>query len=192
MPSGTTLVGRRFGKLRVLHETKREDVYIVECSCGNQIEVWRSQLTKQVVRECGCSHRGKLGTRHTRSFCRRDGSRGTKYTGEYLSWKSAKERCTLPVCSSYKTYGALGIRMCESWLGKDGFRMFLAAMGPRPVGKTLDRVNPFGNYEPGNCRWADCETQTFNKRANYIAPLVGPEYDVPAPMVCDALELEVF
>jgi hypothetical protein len=31
---------------------------------------------------------------------------------------------------------------------------------------TLDLIDPNGNYEPGNCRWADWETQANNKRKN--------------------------
>ena len=27
-----------------------------------------------------------------------------------------------------------------------------------------DRINPFGNYEPGNVQWADLETQARNKK----------------------------
>ena len=36
-------------------------------------------------------------------------------------------------------------------------------MGPRPDGKTLDRINPNGHYEPGNCRWADAKVQSENQ-----------------------------
>ena len=40
-------------------------------------------------------------------------------------------------------------------------------MGERPQDYSLDRINPFGNYEPGNIRWADAETQANNKKSNY-------------------------
>lgn len=79
-----------------------------------------------------------------------------------------RERCYLPTHISYPHHGALGVTVCNRWLGKDGFKNFLADMGPRPAYKTLDRKNPFGNYEPGNCQWADRVTQANNKRANYI------------------------
>ena len=66
-----------------------------------------------------------------------------------------------------KYYKDLGVVMCNEWLD---FTNFLKDMGERPIGTTLDRINPFGNYEPNNCRWADAKTQANNKR-NQIAKL---------------------
>ena len=58
--------------------------------------------------------------------------------------------------------------------GGRGFKNFFADMGPRPLGKTLDRINPQGYYEPTNCRWADAETQSHNRRC-----VPYPDGDVP-------------
>ncbi len=55
----------------------------------------------------------------------------------------------------------IGITVCERW---KGFENFLADMGERPVDRTLDRENPFGHYEPKNCRWATRQEQADNKR----------------------------
>ena len=69
-------------------------------------------------------------------------------------------RCHHPDHGSYRIYGARGIKVCQRW--RDDFQNFLADMGERPEGKTLDRIDPNGNYEPSNCRWATIKQQRAN------------------------------
>jgi hypothetical protein len=92
----------------------------------------------------------------------------------YNSWVSAKARCTNPRATNYAMYGGSGVRMCDRWL--NSFQHFLDDMGPRPNGCTLDRINPLGDYEPSNCRWANHSVQSNNRRIGltktvYIADL---------------------
>lgn len=84
-----------------------------------------------------------------------------------------KARCLNPKGKSYKDYGGRGITVCERWLT---FENFLADMGVRPRGKTIDRKNVNGNYEPGNCRWATNHMQAVNKRLH--KPAASPQADV--------------
>jgi len=78
-------------------------------------------------------------------------------TPTYKSWSEMKHRCN---CNINKY---ADVTYCERW---ENFKNFLEDMGERPIGKTLDRINTYGNYEPNNCRWASYETQENNKTTN--------------------------
>ena len=75
------------------------------------------------------------------------------------------ERCTNPKHISYKYYGALGVTVCERW---KNFELFKEDMGPPPSDAprawSIDRIDPTGNYEPSNCRWATPAEQMANLR----------------------------
>jgi len=78
-----------------------------------------------------------------------------------------RQRCFDSARAGYRDYGGRGITVCQRW---NSFENFLADMGERPIGKTLDRFpNPDGNYEPGNCRWATPLEQARNRRPRKAA-----------------------
>jgi GTP cyclohydrolase I len=76
------------------------------------------------------------------------------------------ERCYMKSHHAYKNYGGRGISVDPRWRGKDGFACFVADMGERPEGRTLDRIDPDGNYTKKNCRWATHQEQQSNRRNN--------------------------
>ena len=79
-----------------------------------------------------------------------------------------KRRCYVEKAHNYKYYGGRGIKVCDRWLGDDGFKNFLKDMGERPKGTTLDRINNNGNYEPINCKWSTISEQNKNRRKKTI------------------------
>lgn len=84
---------------------------------------------------------------------------GMYATPTYYSWQHMKRRCTDTKFHQYPKYGGRGIAVCERWLV---FENFLADMGVRPLGTTLDRKDGSKGYEPGNCRWATPREQRLN------------------------------
>lgn len=95
---------------------------------------------------------------------------GGKPTPTYNSWASMVQRCTDPNYHSFSKYGGRGVRVCDRWRT---FVNFLADMGERPDGATLDRIDNDGDYEPGNCRWATPRQQSNNRRNTLMLTFRG-------------------
>lgn len=79
----------------------------------------------------------------------------------YTSWQQMLDRCNNKDSERYKDYGSRGITVCERWLS---FENFLADMGERPSGLTLERINNEEGYFKNNCKWASYAEQNENKR----------------------------
>jgi hypothetical protein len=86
---------------------------------------------------------------------------GGLYSPTYHSWQAMLARCRYEHRDAERKYAGRGIGVCERWAV---FENFLADMGERPAGMTLDRADNNKGYEPGNCRWASPVDQARNRR----------------------------
>jgi hypothetical protein len=84
---------------------------------------------------------------------------GLSRSPTYTSFHEARRRCTDPTHDNYANYGGRGIKFRFQAIDE-----LVAAIGLRPEGRTLDRIDPEGHYEPANVRWATHAEQAQNRR----------------------------
>jgi hypothetical protein len=159
----TNYAGVRIGRLTVIERAgsvrspttgQVRATWRARCDCGVEVVrqsavLWRMDGNAS----CGCLQRENLSARRTKH--------GMADSRTWISWASMRRRCEKPGVHNFKHYGGRGISVCERWRE---FSNFLADMGERPPGKSLDRIDVNGNYEPSNCRWATQQEQCRNRR----------------------------
>jgi hypothetical protein len=130
------------------------------CKCGVVKSVNFYDVRAGKSKGCGCETKKKLAER-SKIVNRRHGFSDTPTQG---SWVEMRRRCYATHRKEYPNYGGRGITVCDRWL--ESFDNFLADMGPKPEGYTIERVNNNGNYTPENCKWVPRPVQERNKRTN--------------------------
>lgn len=157
------ITGHRYGRLVALQlapQQRGRRMWKCRCDCGREVVVDQAAMRFGNSASCGCL-KIEATIASNRVLKRTHGHKLQHATPEYRSWQAMKARCLNPNAHAYERYGGAGITVCDRWLK---FENFLADMGPRPVGTSLDRINNAGNYEPGNCRWATRSQQSKNRK----------------------------
>lgn len=158
----TDLQGQTFGRITVVgrgpntHDGKAR--WSCWCECGRVKLIRAAVLRSGSARSCGCLARESTSLRSR--------THGMSKSPEWAAWQGMRKRCANSSSEKAKHYRDRGIRVCERW---DSFIAFYEDMGPKPTrSHTLDRIDPTGNYEPENCRWATVTIQNRNKRSNRV------------------------
>ncbi len=171
----------KFGRLTAVRRVNspggQKGVYFLfKCDCGGEIVTSGNRAAFGRTRSCGCLAR-EVRVSNGKKYGHLHAKHGLCSGRTYASWAAMLHRCRNSKCRCYNRYGGQGITVCERW---SSFENFLADMGERPKGKTLDRFpSNGGNYEPGNCRWATNVEQARNKRNNVLVTYEGITLTLP-------------
>ena len=156
------ITGQTFGNLTVIdfaYSKRGKAFWKCKCSCGNNIIYESYPLRTGQRQSCGCEKYKGL-------------PKGYSQEPLYSLWWNMKRRCGDKTVSSYKNYGAKGIKVCKEWLDYAEFYKW-AYSNNYKYGLTLDRIDSNKNYCPENCRWVDWKTQERNRKNNKIITFNG-------------------
>lgn len=194
-PPRKDLTGRRYGKL-VVESWAGSSQWNCRCDCGGTSVVFSANLNRGNTASCGCVRNIKSSKRAT--------VHGLSKTPAYKTWASIRRRCYEKQNAAYRHYGAKGIAMCAEW--RHDCVRFVADVGQPPTpDHSLDRIDPRGNYEPGNVRWATPVEQGNNKTNNrwvvwrgerytlaQLARKIAAECGIPHKTFLSALEKNIY
>lgn len=87
------------------------------------------------------------------------------YPRTWRIWYRMNRRCE----TDQKGY--FEVEVCEEWSRElsqeEGFINFVDDMGPSEKDLEIDRIDPWGHYEPNNCRWVTRKVQNNNYRFHH-------------------------
>jgi hypothetical protein len=172
MPPKLKLLGKKFGRLTVIDESKKRNkvsrsvLWKCRCECGNIKDIVGVSLTNKMTLSCGC-----LGRERRKKATTKHGVfNETKF---YYCFHGIKQRCQNEKASYYKDYGGRGIK-CE-WkdiieFKNDMYESYLKHVKEHGEKETqIDRVDVNKNYCKENCRWVTIEQQMNNTRKSHLA-----------------------
>lgn len=163
------LTGLRFGRVVVRARTTNDSSgrarWSCDCDCGGSIDALGYQLRAGRTTRCRACVKRAIGDAN-----RRHGVNGTP---THTTWAGILQRCLDQKNRKYALYGGRGIGVCDRW--RHSFEAFLADMGERPAGMSIDRIDNDRGYEPGNCRWATAREQVANRRCTKLTDAMVEE-----------------
>jgi hypothetical protein len=89
---------------------------------------------------------------------------GVRYKQINQSYYDMKYRCYNPEHKNYRWYGAREITVCDEWLNDKSKFIRWALDNGWHKGRTIERIDVNGNYEPSNCTWIKKSEQHLNKQ----------------------------
>lgn len=148
--------GQRFGRLVAQHRAESTDSRVARwvciCDCGGQHVAFGHHLRSARTTECPECWRAKRQN-HNESNTRL-----------YVIWQGMRKRCGNPKFRQFADYGGKGVCVCSEWQDFQAFKAWALSNG-YTGDLTIDRIDPAGNYEPGNCEWVTRAENT--RRANF-------------------------
>lgn len=163
----SAVLGEKHGRLTVTAVLGRDAaskmVLRFRCDCGNSIDARYNNVAQGTTRSCGC-----LGREVAAARFRTHGLSGDPV---FQCWVDMNKRCYNPAMPCFEHYGGRGITVCDRW--RDSPKNFIADMGPRPPGYTLERLDNERGYSPDNCEWRPMVDQQNNKRTNRLLTYAG-------------------
>ena len=173
MPTLIDITGQRFGRLTVLSISREASKETRLLALSLRL---RHAIARQMVAPCGTATRSLVRCRQREAASRAQHQTRThalstgaarivpmlaEHDGEVLQQESAPISGTTADAAS------------RSASAGETFENFLADMGERPAGRSLDRINNNRGYLPANCRWATRSEQNKNKRRHTLVTYVG-------------------
>ena len=159
----------KFGRWTLLSPTMigRKRAWFCRCDCGTEKNVYEDTLLLGTSKSCGCYHKEEMSCRLK--------THNMTHTRLYRIYYDIRQRCNNSKNKRYADYGGRGIKVCEEWLGKNGFINFYnwAITNGYQENLTIDRIDVNGNYAPANCRWLTIGQQDCNKRNNIFFEFCG-------------------